>query len=150
MWNLGTMLARPMVMNRVAQLSIALVAAASIAGACSSDNASTTSPSAHQSLECGGERSGTGNYDLIGPGFETAAAALDDRLSYYQGLYSGEIIELPVNEGALQVDGSNVVVATARATPDGGFLVQEDYYCDSFQPQQNGPPATEPLITADS
>ena len=137
-----------MAMNRASQLLIALVAAASIVGACS-DNANMTSQTAHPLLECGGERSGTGNYDLIGPGFETAAAALDDRLSYYQDLYGGEIIELPDNEGALKVDGSSVVVATARATPDGGFLVQEDYYCARFPPQQNGPPATESLITAD-
>ena len=150
LWEHGTMSSRPVAMNRVPQLSIALFALALVASACSDDDASTTSPTAHPLLECGGERSFTGNYDLAGPGFGTAAAALEDRLSYYQGLYGGEIIELPDDEGALQVDGANVVVATARTTSDGGLLVQEDYYCDRFQPQQNGPPATEPLITAES
>ena len=104
--NMRTMSARPMAMNRVPLLSIALLAVASIAASACSDDASTTSPTAHPLLECGGERSFTGNYDLAGPGFETAAAALDDRLSYYQGLYGGEIAELPENEGALQLDGS--------------------------------------------
>ena len=137
-----------MAMNRASQLLIALVAAAAIVSACG-DDAIRTSQTAHPLLDCGGQRSGTGNYDLVGPGFETAAAALDDRLSSYQDLYGGEIIELPDNEGALNLDGSTVVVATARAAPDGGFLVQEDYYCDRFRPQQNGPPSTEPLVTAD-
>jgi len=145
-----TMSARPMAMNRVPQLSIALLAVASIAASACSDDASTTSPTAHPLLGCGGERSFTGNYDLAGPGFENAADALDDRLSYYQGLYGGQIVELPENEAALQIDGANVIVATARAAPDGGFLVQEDYYCDGFQPQQHNAPATEPLISAGS
>ncbi len=81
-------------------------------------------------MECSGGSSGTGNDDLIGSGFATAEEALADRLGYYEGLYGGEIIELADNEAALQVDGSNVVVNTASAAPDGGgLLVQEDYFC---------------------
>ncbi len=49
-----------------------------------------------------------------------------------------------------QVDGSNVVVATASDAPSGGgLLVQEDYFCNDYQPQQSGTPATEPLVTSD-
>lgn len=103
----------------------------------------------HPALDCEGEGSGTGNYDVIGPGLETTKAALDDRLDYYEGLYGGKVVELTDNEAALRVDGSNVVVATATPTAEGGFLVQEDYFCNSFQPQQNGPPDTEPLVTSD-
>ena len=65
-------------------------------------------------------------------------------------MYGGETIALPDNEAALQVGGSNVVVATASDAPSGGgFLVQEDYFCNDYQPQQSGTPATEPLVTLD-
>jgi hypothetical protein len=129
-------------------LAVALVASAFIA-ACGV-RAESSTPPAHPALECSSDGSGTGNYDIIGPGFETAAAALEDRLDYYQNLYGGEIIELPDNEAALQVDGSNVVVATASAAPSGdGLVVQEDYFCNDYQPQQSGPPATEPPVTSD-
>lgn len=134
-------------MKQRARLAVALVATASVAACAGSGESST--PPAHPALECSGDGSGTGNYDLIGPGFATAAEALADRLGYYEDLYGGEIIELADNEAALQVDGSNVVVATASAAPSGGgFLVQEDYFCNDYQPQQSGTPATEPLVTS--
>lgn len=134
-------------MKQRTHLGIALVTAASVASCAGSGESST--PPAHPALECSGDGSGTGNYDLIGPGFATAAEALADRLDYYEGLYGGEIIELADNEAALQVDGLRVVVATASAAPDGdGFLVQEDYFCNEYQPQQSGTPATEPLVTS--
>lgn len=139
---------RPNTMKKQrAHLAVALVASTFIAACAVSSESST--PPAHPALECSGDGSGTGNYDLIGPGFETAAEALEDRLGYYQNLYGGEIIELPDNEAALQVGGSNVVVATASAAPSGGgLLVQDDYFCNDYQPQQSGPPATEPLVTS--
>jgi hypothetical protein len=140
---------RPNAMKKqCAQLAVALVASTFIA-ACAV-RAESSTPPAHPALECSGDGSGTGNYDIIGPGFETAAAALEDRLGYYQDLYGGEIIELPDNEAALQVAGSNVVVATASAAPSGdGFLVQEDYFCDDYRPQPFVPSATEPLVTSE-
>ena len=130
------------------RLAVALVATMLVAACAGSGESST--PLAHPALACSGNGSGTGNYDLIGPGFETAAEALGDRLGYYQDMYGGETIALPDNETALQVGGSNVVVATASDAPSGGgFLVQEDYFCDDYQPQQSGTPATEPLVTLD-
>lgn len=135
-------------MSRISRLAIGLLAAASGVAACGESESSTV-PAAHPALECTGEGSGTGNYDLTGPGFDTTKAALKDRLAYFQGLYGGEVVELTDTEAALQVDGSNVVVATATPTAEGGFLVQEDYSCDSFGPQVNGPPVTAPLVTPD-
>lgn len=130
------------------RLAVALVATVLVAACAGSGESST--PLAHPALECSDDGSGTGNYDVIGPGFESAAEALDDRLGYYQDLYGGEIIELAGDEAALQVDGSNVVVATASAAPSGGgLLVQEDYFCNDYQPQQSGTPATEPLVTSE-
>lgn len=136
-------------MTRISRLATGLVATASIVAACGESD-SSTAQAAHPALDCGDEGSGIGNYDVIGPGLDTTEAALDDRLGYYQGLYGGEVVELTDNEAALRVDGSNVVVATATPTGEGGFLVQEDYFCNSFQPQQNGSPATEPLVTPES
>jgi hypothetical protein len=130
------------------QVTVALVATMFVAACAGSGQSSA--PLAHPALECSGDGSGTGNYDLIGPGFETADEALSDRLGYFQNLYGGEIIELPDNEAALQVDGSNVVVATASAAPSGGGLfVQEDYFCNDYQPQQSGTPVTAPLVTSE-
>lgn len=129
------------------RLAVALIATASVAACAGSGESST--PPAHPALECSGDGNGIGNYDLIGPGFATAAEALADRLGYYEDLYGGEIIELADNEAALQVDGSNVVVATASAAASGGgLLVQEDYFCNDYQPQQSGTPTTEPLVTS--
>lgn len=143
------MLERPIAMSRISRFAIGLLTAASILAACGEGD-SSTAQAAHPALDCDGESSGTGNYDVIGPGLETTKAALDDRLDYYQGLYGGEVVELTDTEAALRVDGSIVVVATATPTAEGGFLVREDYFCNSFQPQQNGPSATEPLVTSDS
>lgn len=135
-------------MKQRVRLAVALVATVFVAACAGSGESSE--PPAHPALACSGAGSGTGNYDLIGPGFATAAEALADRLGYYEGLYGGEIIELADNEAALQVAGSNVVVATASAAPDGGgLLVQEDYFCNDYQPQQSGTPDTEPLVTSE-
>ncbi len=136
-------------MSKITRLAIGALAAASMVAACSGSDPSSAE-TAHPSLECEGESSGSGNYDVIGPGLETTDAALDDRLGYYRGLYGGEVVELTGSEAALRIDGSNVVVATATATAEGGFLVQEDYFCNSFQPQQKRPPATEPPVTPES
>ena len=138
---------RPIAMSGVVRLSVGLIAAASIVGACGEDDRPSAAQLTHPALECVDEGSGIGNYDLIGPGLGTPEAALDDRLGYYQGLYGGEIVGLPNNEAALRVDGSNIVVAAATAAAEGGFLVREDYFCNSFQPQQSGTPATEPPAT---
>ena len=64
------------------RLAVALVATMLVAACAWSGESST--PLAHPALECSGKGSGTGNYDLIGPGFETAAEALGDRLGYYK------------------------------------------------------------------
>ncbi len=136
-------------MSRITRLAIGPLAAASMVAACG-DSDPSSAGTAHPALECEDESSGTGNYDVIGPGLETPEAALDERLGYYRGLYGGEIVELTNSEAALRVDGSNVVVAIATATAEGGFLVQEDYFCNGFQPQQKGPPATESPVTPES
>ena len=137
---------RPMAMNPYPRLAFALVASASVV-ACAG-GAESTGGLAHPALECADDGSVTGNYDVIGPGFETTAAALQERLGYFRDLYGGEIVELSGDEAALRVDGAIVVVATASAVAGGGFLVQEDYTCDAFQAQQEGPPATESPVTS--
>lgn len=125
---------RPIALRGLLKLSIGLAATALIVGACSGkDNPSAAQP-AHPGLECGDERSVIGNYDLVGPGLETARAALDDRLDYYRRMYGGETVHLGNNQAALRVDGSNVVIVEAQVVAEGGFLVQEDYFCVSFQP----------------
>lgn len=116
-----------------AHLAVALVASTSVV-ACAG-TAESTDPPAHPALDCAGRGSGTGNYDVAGHGFETAAAALEDRLGYYRDLYGGEIIVLSDDEAALRVDGSNVVVAAASAAASGGVFVHEDYFCNDHQPR---------------
>lgn len=134
-------------MHQIARLTFVLVATALIVGGCDGDGDTAASQPVHPALECKGGRDVIGNYDLIGPGFTTAGAALDDRLGYYRNLHGGEIVELSENEAALRVDGAVVVVAVASSAAEGGFLVYEDYSCDGFEPQP-GPLLTVPPITA--